>query len=79
LLGLQGVGGRPETVFGRNQRRIQIVIGYLQVGDLVLIGGLHLLIAMILGGDDAVLEDDIDGGESHPAQEDQNEAGQRRW
>ena len=61
-----------------NQRAVQLVIGNLQIGDAVLIGRLHLLIAVILGGDDAVLEDHIDGGERHPAQEDQGQPGQRR-
>ena len=74
LLGLQRVGGGLEAVLGGDQRAVQIVIGDLQIGDAVLIGRLHLLIAMILGGDDAVLEDHIDGGKRHPAQEDQGQA-----
>jgi len=78
LLGLQRIGGRFETVLGPHQRAVQFVIGNLQVGDAAFIGLLHLLIAMVLGGDDAVLEDHIDGGERHPAQEDQGQSGQRR-
>ena len=62
----------------RDQRAVQFVIGKLQIGDAVLIGRLHLLIAVILGRDDAVLEDHVDGGERDPAEEDQRQAGQRR-
>ena len=65
-------------ILGIDQRAVEIVIGTLQVGDPVLIGGLHLLVAMVLGGDDAVLEDHIDGGERDPAQEDQGQARKRR-
>ena len=78
LLGLKRVGGGLEPVLRRNQRAVQFVIGHLQIGDAVLISRLHLLVAMVLGGDDAVLEDHIDGGKRHPAQENQGEAGKGR-
>ena len=74
-LACKRVGGGLEAVLGGDQRAVQLVIGHLQIGDAVLIGRLHLLVAMILGGDDAVLEDHIDGGERHPAQEDQDQPG----
>ena len=78
LLGLKAVGDGLEAIFSADQRAVQLVIGNLQIGDAVFVSRLHLLVAVILGGDDAVLEDHIDGGEGHPAQEDQGQAGQRR-
>ena len=78
LLGLQRVRSGLEAVLGGNQRAVQFVIRYLEVGDAVLVRRLHLLVAVILGGDDAVLEDHIDRGKRHPAQEDQGQAGQGR-
>ncbi len=75
LLGLKFVRRGLELVLGPDQGAVEIVIGDLQVGEPVLICGLHLLEAVILGLDDAVLEDHIDGGERDPAQEDQGEAG----
>ena len=78
LLGLQFVRGRFELVLGRNQSAVHFVVGQLQIGDPVFVGRLHLLIAMVLGRDDAILEDDVDGREGDPAEEDKREPGKRR-
>ena len=78
LLELQLVCLRLEAVFGRYQRAVQFVVGKLQVGDAIFVGRLHLLIAMILRRDDAVLEDHVHGRERDPAEEDQRQTGERR-
>ena len=48
-----------EAVLGGHQRAVEFVERDLLVGHPVLIGRLHLLITMVLGRDDAVLEDHI--------------------
>ena len=78
LLGLQLVRRRLELVVGRDQRRVHLVVGNLQIGDAVFVSRLHLLGVMLFGGNDAILEDHIDRCECDPAKEDQGKTGTGR-
>src|SRR5215471_8638303 len=78
LLRRERVRGLLEVVFGRDKGAIQLVVGCLQIGDPVLVSRLHFLVAMVLGGNNAVLEHHVHGRKRHPTQENQREPGDGR-
>src|SRR5690349_3049811 len=82
LLQLKFVGRRLEAIFCGDQSTVQFVVRQLQISHAIFVSRLHLLIAMILGRDDAILEDHIDRRERDPAEKDERETSERcleRW